>query len=107
MIRYCFVLTDAEIEPSAIVDEKLCSDMQDRLDIISGNITVDSKKAKEIMSETTFYRGVNHSYNPSICGRACDIACYIHLEEKGILTKKFKTPFRKRKEWKFNIKDFK
>lgn len=152
MVRYCFVLTDAEIEPSALVDKKLCdgckkcinacpgkaikengeidpwqcavyykgangtknpfmpqdaySDMQDRMDIISGNITVDSEKAKEIMSKTTFYRGVNHSYNPSICGRACDIACYIHLEEKGLLTKKFKTPFRKRKEWKFDIKDF-
>ena len=30
----------------------------------------------------------------------------IHLEEKGVLTKSFKTPFRKRDEWKFKIEDF-
>ena len=27
-------------------------------------------------------------------------------EEKGALTKSFKTPFRKREEWKFKIEDF-
>ena len=30
-----------------------------------------------------------------------------HLEEKGVLTKKFKTPFRKREEWKFPLEDWK
>ena len=30
-----------------------------------------------------------------------------NMEEKGVLTKKFKTPFRKREEWKFNIEDWK
>lgn len=152
MVRYCFILTDAEIEQSEIVNNGLCdncgkcinacpgnaisengdvdawqcsvyyrgangtknpfmpldaySDIEERMDIISGNLKVDSQKARKIMNETNFYGGVNHSYNPSICGRACDIACYIHLEEKGVLTKSFKTPFRKREEWKFNISDY-
>ena len=29
------------------------------------------------------------------------------LEEKGLLSKNFNTPFRKREEWKFDIQDFK
>ena len=41
-----------------------------------------------------------------ICGRACDTACYVHLEEKGVLKKSFKTPFRKRDKWRFDLEDF-
>jgi len=47
-----------------------------------------------------------HSYQCSICGRACDLECYIHLEEKGILKKKFQSPFRKREKWAFSMEDF-
>lgn len=46
------------------------------------------------------------SYNCSICGRACDVACYCHLEEKGVLRRRFKTPFRYRGDWKFPLDDF-
>ena len=40
----------------------------------------------------------------AICGNACDRACYIHLEEKGILNKKFANKFRKRDEWVLEVK---
>ena len=43
----------------------------------------------------------------SIFGRACDVECYVHLEEKGVLTKKFKAPYRKRTPWSFSVEDFK
>jgi hypothetical protein len=36
-------------------------------------------------------------------GRMCDTACYVHLEEKGVLKRKFKTPFRKRPVWKLSL----
>ena len=153
MVRYCFILTDAEIEPSEIRKPHLCdncgkckeacpgkaisekgetdawqcavyyngangtknpfmgydaySEFEDRLKIISGEVKVDVETAKKIIDETGFYPAINHAYVSSICGRACDIACYVHLEEKGVLTKHFKTPFRKRNEWKFDIEDFK
>jgi hypothetical protein len=45
-------------------------------------------------------------YQCSICGRACDVSCYVHLEEKGVLTKTFKKPFRRREEWSFDREDF-
>ena len=152
MVRYCFVLTDAEIEGTEIVKPHLCDgckkcidacpgkaiatdgnldswrcsvyykgasglknpfmppnaydEFEDRLEIIAGEAEISVEKAKKILDNTYFYPPIQHAYQSSICGRACDIACYVHLEEKGMLKKKFNTPFRKRKEWKFDIKDF-
>lgn len=152
MVRYCFILTDAELEPSEQKTPHLCdkcgecckacpgkaiaedgtvdpwqcavyyngangtknpfmppeafSGMDDRLAIIAGEAKVDPETAKAILDKIYFYPPAQHAYQCSICGRACDVACYIHLEEKGVLTKKFKTPFRKRAPWQFDLKDF-
>ncbi len=152
MVRYCFVLTDMELEPTEVVKPHLCdncgkcknacpgkaiddngkidawqctvyyngangtknpfmpkdafAEFEDRLEIIAGQAKVTPEKARKILDNIFFYPPVSHGYQSSICGRACDMACYIHLEEKGVLTKKFKTPFRKREEWKFDIDSY-
>ncbi len=80
---------------------------EDRLNIIAGDAEISPEKARAILDKIYFYPPASHAYQCSICGRACDVACYIHLEEKGVLTKKFKTPFRKREEWSFKLDDFK
>ncbi len=82
------------------------SDFEDRIKIIAGEAKVTPEKARKILDATYFYPPAQHSYTASICGRACDTACYMHLEEQGKLKKKFKRPFRTREEWKFDIKDF-
>ena len=82
-------------------------DFEDRVAIISGEAKVTPETARKILRNIDFYPPAQHAYQCSICGRACDIACYVHLEQKGVLTKRFKTPFKKREEWKFNIEDFK
>ena len=151
-IRYCFILTDAEIEESELLNANLCDkcgecikacpgkaindegkldswrcavyyngangtknpfmppeaylDFENRLDIINGTAEFDSEGAKEIMNNTYFYPPAKHFYRTSICGRACDRACYIHLEEKGVLTKKFKRKFRNGEDWKLSTKQF-
>lgn len=153
MVRYCFVLTDAEIKPSEEIAPHLCdkcgkcvnacpghaidengildpwqcavyyngangtknpfmppdafAKLDNRIEIIAGEAKVTPETAKEILDHIYFYPPAQHAYQCSICGRACDVACYIHLEEKGALAKKFKTPFRKRTEWQFSIDDFK
>lgn len=153
MVRYCFVLTDAEFEADEMVEPHLCDNcgkcakgcpgkaidekgnmdpwqcavyyngangtknpfmppeafegMDDRIAIIAGEAQVTPETAKKILDKIYFYPPAQHAYQCSICGRACDMACYIHLEEKGALSKKFKEPFRKREEWKFSIEDFK
>ena len=153
MVRYCFVLTDAEIEESDIIEPHLCdkcgkcikacpgkaidengnvnawqcavyyngangtknpfmppdafSSFDNRLEIIAGEAKVTTDTAAKILDNIYFYPPAQHAYQCSICGRACDVECYVHLEEKGVLTKKFKTPFRKRNEWCFDIESFK
>ena len=75
------------------------ADDPDRLAIIAGEAHLTPEHAKEILSQLVFYPGMRCGYHASICGRACDTECYIHLEEKGALTRKFLTPFRKRPKW--------
>ena len=152
MVRYCFILTDAELPATDVVEPHLCdkcgkcikgcpgnaiasdgavdpwqcavyyngangtknpfmpfdafAGMDDRLAIIAGEAKVDPETAKKILDKIYFYPPAQHAYQCSICGRACDMACYVHLEEKGVLTKKFKTPFRKREPWQFDAEDF-
>ena len=151
-VRYCFVLTDAELEATPVKEKHLCdgcgecvkgcpgkaisedgkvdawqcavyynganglknpfmppeafANFENRMDIITGEAKVTPETAREILRNIYFYPPAQHAYQCSICGRACDISCYVHLEEKGVLTKTFKTPFRKREEWKFDAEDF-
>ncbi len=153
MVRYCFILTDMEIEPDEIKAPHLCdncgkcikacpgkaisedgtvdpwqcavyyngangtknpfmppealSDFENRLEIIAGEAKVTPETAKKIMDNLYFYPPAQHAYQCSICGRACDTECYAHLEEKGVLKRKFNRPFRNREPWQFSIEDFK
>jgi hypothetical protein len=70
-------------------------------------ISNDYATAKAILDKIYFYPPAQHAYQCSICGRNCDVECYVHLEEMGVLTKKFKTPFRKRTPWEFSLEDYK
>lgn len=81
-------------------------DFPDRLDIIAGKAKTTPETARKIMDAIYFYPPAQHAYQCSICGRACDVACYCHLEEKGVLTKAFKKPFRTRPTWTFPLDDF-
>ena len=152
MVRYCFILTNAEIEETDVVKPHICdkcgkckdacpgkaidkdgnvdpwqcavyyngangtknpfmplvafAGMDERIEIIAGEAKVTPETAKKILDQIYFYPPAQHAYQCSICGRACDMACYVHLEEKGVLTKSFKAPFRKREAWKFDVEDF-
>ena len=81
-------------------------EFDNRLEIIAGEAKVTPESAKKILDKIYFYPPAQHAYQCSICGRACDVACYIHLEEKGVLSRRYKRPFKEREEWKFDIKDF-
>lgn len=81
-------------------------EFDNRLEIIAGEAKVTPETARKILDKIYFYPPAQHAYQCSICGRACDVACYIHLEEKGVLSRRYKRPFKEREEWKFDIKDF-
>ncbi|MBQ3866461.1 MAG: hypothetical protein II776_06120, partial [Clostridia bacterium] len=82
------------------------ADLPDRMEIITGRARMTEEKARAILKETWFYPPAQHSFRCSICGRACDMACYRHLEEKGVLTRKYKTPFHRREDWSFDPEGF-
>ncbi len=152
MVRYCFILTNMELEADEVLEPSLCDkcgkcinacpgnaisnsgevdpwqcavyyngangiknpfmppdafkDFDNRLEIIAGEAKVTPETAKKILDEIFFYPPAQHAYQCSICGRACDTACYAHLEEKGALSKKFNRKFRTREPWEFALKDF-
>ncbi len=153
MVRYCFILTDAELDATDMYEPHLCDKcgkcvkacpgkaidedgnvdawqcavyyngangtknpfmgpdafqgFDNRLEIIAGEAKVTPETARKILDNIYFYPPAQHAYQCSICGRSCDMECYVHLEEKGVLTKKFNTPFRKRERWEFSVEDFK
>lgn len=76
------------------------ADDPERLKIIAGDAELSPERAREIINQSIFYPSCKQGYATSICGKACDMACYIHLEEKGLLTRSFNLPFRIREEWK-------
>lgn len=83
------------------------ADLPDRTSIITGNKHLTPEQARKVLNEIYFYPPAQHAYQCSICGRACDTACYIHLEQNGLLKRKFKKPFRTREPWQFCADDFK
>ena len=82
------------------------NDLDNRIEIIAGEAKVSPETARKILDRIYFYPPAQHAYQCSICGRACDMACYSHLEQKGVLSKKFNKPFKRRKDWEFDISDF-
>lgn len=152
MVRYCFVLTDAEIEADEVAKPHLCdacgecvkgcpgkaisesgavdpwqcavyynganglknpfmgpdafAGFDNRLEIIAGEARVTPETARKILDNIYFYPPAQHAYQCSICGRACDVACYVHLEQKGALKAEYKQPFRRREPWSFSIEDY-
>lgn len=72
----------------------------DRKDVLSGRKQLSRDEAVEVLDKLNYYGGVRYGYAPSLCGRACDRACYIALEQRGALRRRFHTPFRDREEWR-------
>lgn len=77
--------------------------MPDREAVMRGEARLDYAGACSVMEETYFYPPIKHGYVSSICGRACDRACYAHLEAKGVLSRSFRQPFRRRPPWELPL----
>lgn len=80
-------------------------EFEERLKIMSGEAVLDKERAKEVMEQCIFYPPIKQGYASSICGKACDVACYVHLEEQGKLECSQKNKFRRRPEWRLSVKE--
>ncbi len=94
----------ANMSKNPFMSQHALPNMEDRLEILKGEKQLTPEKSRAVMNEISYYPPIMHSYISSICGNACDRACFIHLEEKGALNKKFKNNFRKREEWFLDVK---
>lgn len=90
----------ANMEKNPFMPPGALMDIPGREAVLRGNSEISEKNAKIILDAMDFYPGARHSVAASMCGRACDMACYMHLEEQGKLLKTFQSKFRKRKEWR-------
>lgn len=80
--------------------EDAFSNLPNREEIMNGTARFHNLEDSEAaLDETFFYPPIKHAYVSSICGKACDTACYIHLEEQGKLKRHFHLKFRIRPEW--------
>ena len=78
-------------------------DIPNRLDVMNGTARFTGlEDSAHVLDETFFYPPIKHAYVSSICGRACDMACYVHLEQQGKLLCTFRRPYRTRPEWKLD-----
>lgn len=59
-------------------------DEPDRDAILNGEKRFDAESARAIYPKLDFLPTLN-GYVPCLCGKACDMACYNHLKEAGIL----------------------
>ena len=75
-------------------------ELPNRIEIMSGRARFHNlEDSRAALDGTFFYPPIKHGYVSSICGKACDTACYIHLEEQGKLKRSFRRRFRIRPEW--------
>jgi epoxyqueuosine reductase len=79
------------------------SEFEDREEILNGAKRLEMEEAKRVMDELVYYPPGRNFYVASICGRACDRACYAHLEGAGRLKRKFANQFRQKEPWRLEI----
>ena len=64
-----------------------------RDEIISGKKRFSPEEAIAIYDQLKFLPETQYGYVPCLCGMKCDVACYRHLTEKGLITRKFRLGF--------------
>lgn len=66
-------------------------DVENREAVMNGTARFHCLEDSEhVLDETFFYPPIKHAYVSSICGKAGDTACYIHLEQQGKLSRSFR-----------------
>ena len=57
----------------------------DREKILNGDYRFDAVSARALYPEIDFLPTRATGYAPCLCGKKCDVVCYLHLKEKGLL----------------------
>jgi ferredoxin len=93
----------ANMHKNPFMPKDALSGIPDRMDILTGKKRLSPDESRTAMDRLIFYPLFRHGYSFSVCGRACDRACYAHLEQKGMLSRSFVNRFRDKEEWELDI----
>jgi len=69
------------------MNDDVMKDVPDREQILNGEKRFDAKSARALYRELDFLPYSINGYVGCLCGKACDYACYRHLERSGKLCK--------------------
>ncbi|MBQ4087881.1 MAG: 4Fe-4S binding protein [Clostridia bacterium] len=83
----CAVYYRGAHKSNPFMKEDFLKDHPEREAILNGEKVFDRESAREIYPHLSFLPKTNWGYAPCICGKKCDMACYKHLKEKGVLAK--------------------
>lgn len=81
----CAVYYRGAHKSNPFMKEDFLKDHPEREAILNGDKVFDRESAREVYPKLSFLPKTNWGYSPCICGKKCDIACYNHLKEKGVL----------------------
>lgn len=81
----CSVYYRGAHKSNPYMTDKVLKEHPERTQILEGTYRFDSESARAIYPELTFMPSRVTGYVTCLCGKKCDVACYRHLKEKGVI----------------------
>lgn len=82
----CAVYYRGAHKSNPFMTEDFLRDHPDREAILNGEMRFHKENAKELVEKIQFLPDTQYRYVACLCGRKCDIACYRHLQENGLIS---------------------
>ncbi|MCK5845569.1 MAG: 4Fe-4S binding protein, partial [Victivallales bacterium] len=93
-------LAGADIKTNPFIPDDVAADNPELQELLNPERRLTPEETAKVKELTlSYYGGVGGGYGPSMCGMACKRECMIHLQEKGVLKKRFVNPFRTEEPW--------
>lgn len=81
----CSVYYRGAHKSNPYLQDDVLKDHPHREEILNGDYRFDAESARAIYPQLDFLPSKSTGYAPCLCGKKCDIACYTHLKEKGVI----------------------